>query len=218
LLNVTVQVLEALAPRLVGLQASEDTSTGAIRLMVALAELLLYVAVTVALWSLGMAVVVALKAATVAAAGTVTEAGTLRFALGELRATVAPPRGAIPASATVHVELLELFNVAGRHVREATVGKTVAPPVTVPPVAKSRTAFPADEDAVLLLTPMAVVVTPAAMVRFTTATVPFEMMPAFIPEATQVYVPRVPEQFNALPGAVRAGPEFADIETTLADG
>jgi hypothetical protein len=38
--SVTVQVLEALGPRLVGLQASEETST-ATRLTVALAELLL---------------------------------------------------------------------------------------------------------------------------------------------------------------------------------
>ena len=37
--RVTVQVLEEFGPRLVGLQASEETSTGATRLMVALAEL-----------------------------------------------------------------------------------------------------------------------------------------------------------------------------------
>jgi hypothetical protein len=49
LVNVTVQVLEAFCPRLVGLQASVDTSTGVVRLTVVLAELLLYVAVTVAL-------------------------------------------------------------------------------------------------------------------------------------------------------------------------
>ena len=46
--KVTVQALEALGPRLVGLQTSEETSTGAVRLMVALAELLLYAAVRVA--------------------------------------------------------------------------------------------------------------------------------------------------------------------------
>ena len=40
LVSVTVQLLEALGPRLVGLQASEETSTAAM-LMVALAELLL---------------------------------------------------------------------------------------------------------------------------------------------------------------------------------
>ena len=47
--RVTVQVLDAFCPRLVGLHTSDDTSTGATRLTVALAELLLYVAVTVAL-------------------------------------------------------------------------------------------------------------------------------------------------------------------------
>ncbi len=47
--KVTVQVLEAFCPRLVGLQASEETNTGATRLMLVFAELPLYVAVTVAL-------------------------------------------------------------------------------------------------------------------------------------------------------------------------
>ena len=41
LLSVTVHVLEAFGPKLVGLQASVDTSTGATRLIVAFAELLL---------------------------------------------------------------------------------------------------------------------------------------------------------------------------------
>ena len=49
LVRVTVQVLEAFCPRLVGLHASDDTRTGVTRLTVAFAELLLYVAVTVAL-------------------------------------------------------------------------------------------------------------------------------------------------------------------------
>jgi hypothetical protein len=39
--RVTVHELEELGPRLVGLQTSEDTSAGATRVMVALAELLL---------------------------------------------------------------------------------------------------------------------------------------------------------------------------------
>jgi hypothetical protein len=41
LVSVTVQVLDALAPRLVGLQASEEINTGATRLTEVLAELLL---------------------------------------------------------------------------------------------------------------------------------------------------------------------------------
>ena len=47
--KVTVQVLEAFCAKLVGLHTSDDTNTGATRLTVALAELPLYVAVTVAL-------------------------------------------------------------------------------------------------------------------------------------------------------------------------
>jgi hypothetical protein len=39
LVKVTVHVLEALGPRLLGVQANDDTSTGATRLTVALAEL-----------------------------------------------------------------------------------------------------------------------------------------------------------------------------------
>jgi len=37
--SVTVQVLEAFCPRLVGLHASDETSTEAVRLMLVLAEL-----------------------------------------------------------------------------------------------------------------------------------------------------------------------------------
>ena len=48
LVRVTVQVLDELDPRLAGLQASEDTKTGASRLIVALAELPLNAAVRVA--------------------------------------------------------------------------------------------------------------------------------------------------------------------------
>ena len=47
--RVTVQVLTALWPRLVGLHATPETSTGANRLIVAVCELLPSVAVTVAL-------------------------------------------------------------------------------------------------------------------------------------------------------------------------
>ena len=92
------------------------------------------------------------------------------------------------------------------------------PPVTVPPVANTRMPFPAGEDAALLLIPIAVVLRPDAMVRFTTATTPFEMMLALIAEATQANVPEPPKQFNDLPAAVMAGPEFTEIETTLAGG
>ena len=41
LVSVTVQVVEAFGPMLVGLQASDDTATGATRVTVAFAEVLL---------------------------------------------------------------------------------------------------------------------------------------------------------------------------------
>jgi hypothetical protein len=118
--NVSVQVLEAFCPRLVGLQASEETRTGATRLRVALAELLLYVAVMVALELLPIIVVVAPKVAEVAAAATVTEAGTVRVELVFVRVTLAPPVGAGWVKVTVQV--LEAFcpRLAGLQASEET--------------------------------------------------------------------------------------------------
>jgi hypothetical protein len=142
--------------------------------------------VTVELWSLGMVVVVALNVAVVAAAATVTDAGTVRKALVSEIVTNAPPAGAAPVSVTVQLELLEGFNEVGLHEREETVGNTDAPPVTVPPVAVTRTAFAEGPVARPLVTPIAVRVAPAAMVRFTTATVPFAMVATFNPDARQV--------------------------------
>jgi len=105
--KVRVHVLDAFGPRVVGLQASEETSTEATRLTVALAELLLYVAVRVALELLAMAVVVALNVAVVAAAVTVTEAGTVSAELLLDRVTLVPPVGA--AWVKVRVQVLEAF-------------------------------------------------------------------------------------------------------------
>jgi hypothetical protein len=66
-------------------------------------ELATSVAVMVALWELPMAAVVASKVAEVAAAATVTDAGTVRTALVLDRATATPPAGAAVVSVTVHV-------------------------------------------------------------------------------------------------------------------
>ncbi len=78
--SVTVHELVAFDPRLVGLQTKELTNTGATRLIVAGAELPLYVAVTVAVRLLLKVPAVALKADVVAPAATVTDAGTVNDA------------------------------------------------------------------------------------------------------------------------------------------
>jgi hypothetical protein len=89
-----------------------------------------------------MLVVVALKVVEVAGAGIVTEAGTVNAVLLLVSATTAPPAGAAPLRVTVHVALLELLREAGRHEREETAGRTLPPPVTVPPIPKIGIAFP----------------------------------------------------------------------------
>lgn len=92
-MSVTVQVLEALGPRLVGLQARVVTKTG-VKVMVTFFELLPRVAVTVADWLFAIAPVVTAKVAEVDAAGTVTDAGTVSVVLVFVSVTRLPPVGA----------------------------------------------------------------------------------------------------------------------------
>jgi len=92
--RVRVQVEDAPASSVVALHANADTSTGAIRLKVAVWEALLSVAVTVALWVVVTVPAVAVKVAELAPAATVTEAGTVSNALLSQRATTLPPDGA----------------------------------------------------------------------------------------------------------------------------
>lgn len=134
---------------------------------------------------MSMAAVVALKVAEVAPEATVTDAGTVRMEFVLDRLTAAPPVGAPLLRVTVHVELLEIFKMLTTQARELTVGNP-APPVTIPPVAEDGTKVPVPAAAMVLVIPIAVVVTPVAMVRFTIATVPFAMIPAFNPETTHV--------------------------------
>jgi hypothetical protein len=102
--SVTVQVLTALWPRLVGLQATPDTKPGANRLIVAVCELPPRVAVTVALRLVRIiAAAVALNVAMVAPAATVTDAGTVSASLLLASAKPHPPAGAAWASVTVQV-------------------------------------------------------------------------------------------------------------------
>jgi len=105
--TVTVQVLEEFAPIVAGVQDSEETSTAVSRLMVAFAELPLYVAVMVALELAPTAAVVTVNVAEVAAAASVTEGGTVSVALVFDKVMPIPPAGA--ACVTVTVQVLEEF-------------------------------------------------------------------------------------------------------------
>jgi hypothetical protein len=136
--RVTVQVLTALCPRLVGLQVRVETCTAAAsRLTVAVWELLPSVAVTVALWLLTIeAAAVALKVVFVAPAATVTDAGTLRSALLLATVTFVPPVGAAWVSVTVQVLMAPAFSAVGEQVtgwRDGTVMVPLTPEVTLKP-------------------------------------------------------------------------------------
>jgi hypothetical protein len=126
---------------------------------------------------------VAVNAAVVAAAGTVTDAGTVNKVLLLERAATAPPAGAAPLNVTVQFAVAELDRLAGRQAREVgTIGAAEAPPpVTVLPVAEIVSPLPEAEDAVTLPIPIAVLVTPEAIVRFRTASGPFNMILPFMP-------------------------------------
>jgi hypothetical protein len=179
-LRVTVQVLAAPEARVVGLQASEERLTGAVRLMAAVLDTPLRVAVRVALCVLGMVPAVAVKMTVVEAAGTLTEAATGSRVLLLESETLVPPVGAAELRVTVQVVPPKLVIVDGAQDNELRDG-AAAPPVTVPPVAERAIALPAPEDATALVIPIDVLVAPVAIVRFTTATMPFEIMLVFMP-------------------------------------
>src|SRR5580700_2951547 len=119
-LSVTVQVLAAPEFTLVGVQASAETSVGAIRFKVALCEELPKVAVTVPDWLVVIAAAVALKVAEVLFAGTVTDAGTVSAALLLERPTALPPLGAAWLRVTVHVAVAPEFTLVGLQTKAET--------------------------------------------------------------------------------------------------
>ena len=87
-------MVEASEFTLVGLQASVETRVGATRLRVALCELPLKEAVTVAVCVVVMVPRLAVKVAEVLLAGTVTDAGTVNVVLSLESPTILPPDGA----------------------------------------------------------------------------------------------------------------------------
>jgi len=92
--RVTVHVLEEFCPRLVGLQLSDEISTGATKLMLAVLATPLRLAVRVAVWLVAIAPAVAVNVVEVDPAGTVTEAATGITVALLARSTAVPPLGA----------------------------------------------------------------------------------------------------------------------------
>ena len=115
--RLTVQVLDAFGPMLVGLQVTEETSTNGARLMVVLAEAPLYAAVIVAIELLAMAAVVTVNVPEVAKDAMVSEPGIVNAALLFARMMMAPPVGAACVRVTVQVPEEFAARLLGLHDR-----------------------------------------------------------------------------------------------------
>jgi hypothetical protein len=125
--RVTVHVLEVLGANVAGLHASADSDndTAGTRLRLVLLELLLYVAVMVALWLLLIVPAVTLNVEELDPAATTTELGTVRTELVSVSITVAPPDGAAPLKVTAQLDVAPEFRLAVEHCNPDTVGRAV---------------------------------------------------------------------------------------------
>lgn len=104
-------------------------------------------------------------------AGTVTDAGTVRFVELELRATAAPAGPLAPFRLTVQDALAEGPKDAGLQETELTVGEEET--VIEPPVAEVDKLRPAEDAADTLVTPIDEVAAFAVRVKLATAATPF---------------------------------------------
>ena len=134
LFNVTVQVLEALLPRVEGEQPTDVRVAGATRLKVLVLFTPAALAVTVPLWLLLTCAAVAVKVLLVCPEATVTLEGTVRLALLLESATTNPLPDAAPLKVTVQevlpgVLIVELVQL--RLLKPAATGREIAP---VPPL------------------------------------------------------------------------------------
>ena len=124
--KVTVQLLVAFAPSVVGLHCSDETAVAAARFTFTLCDVPLYVAVRVPFWSAPIAPVLTVNGPVVEPAVTVTVAGTVNADRPLLLSTTDTPL-APAAFDSVTVQLLLAFapKVVGVHCREeTTVGAT----------------------------------------------------------------------------------------------
>ena len=178
--SVTVQVVEAFCPRLLGLQASEDTNTGITKDKVVVCCALFRLPVIVALWLVVNGPVVAVNVWVVNPAATVTVEGTVTLALLLLSPTVVPPAGAAALRVAVQVELDDGASVVGEQVTEESAGTTMVPPAPVTLTLVSVVLTPR-----ALTTDMGVLVALEARVTVRTAATPDAKVFVFSPVRMQ---------------------------------
>jgi hypothetical protein len=130
LFKVTVQMLDALLPRVEGAQATDVSWAGATRLNVLVWFTPPALAVTTPVWSVLTCAPVAVKVLLVCPATTVTLEGTVRLALLLESATASPPIGAVPLNETVQELVPGVLIVAlaqFKLLKETDTGREIEP-------------------------------------------------------------------------------------------
>jgi hypothetical protein len=205
-----------------GAHDSDDRDTDvvwAVREIVVVFTVAPSVAVKFTLWSDANAPAVAVNDAVVEPAATLTTEGTLNVAALLEIATTIPVAGAAEPSVIVHdVDPLG-FSELDEHVRLLSSVGVGDPEVdTVPPVAETSAPLPVGVAPSALLIAMEVEPAEAARVNETTATTPFGIVLAFIPEATQMEPVDVGEQASDLPAPVSTAPGLTVAVVKFATG
>lgn len=161
---------------------------------------------------------VAVKAALLLPAGTVTEAGTVKLVVLDPSVTVTPPDPAGPLRFTVQPDVPEEPRDPEVHETELTVTAAAGVSVMLPPLELIVSTAPAGEAPIALVTPIEAFVAPLVRVAVTTATTPFEMILVLLPETSQMYAADPPAQETDLPAEVEAAPAATLIVATLEAG
>jgi hypothetical protein len=188
--SVTVHVLTALWPILVGLQTTPEIWSPVNRLMVAVWELALRVAVTVALRLLAVeAAAVAVNVAVVAPEATVTDAGTESEALLLASVTIEPPAAAAVLRVTVQVAAAPGFRFSELHVTDEMAGT-----VTTAVAEEIVSAVPVASTPTGLVKVIAVVPVLDASVSWTLAITPAAIVLVFDPISRHLSDPDVEAQ------------------------
>jgi hypothetical protein len=141
----------------------------------------------------------------VAPTATDTVAGTVTAVLLLERAIVVAPDAAAD-KVTVQLELAPDEIVVGLHVSAEIVGGAASTADITPPVPVTDTLVPATDDPMGYDTAMEALVRLEVVVKEATATIPLDMVLAFVPDTRHMYVPLLPLQLIDLPAAVAAGP------------
>ena len=216
--NVTEHVLINPVSRVVGLQASLESSTGICSLRAVESERLPRVAVSVAACVVVTAEAETLNVVERLPAGMVTEAGVVSTALLSDTLTTVPAVGAVWLKVTVQVDVAGGVKTRGLHLKMLRVARDGAATAIVPPVPVIGILVPVEETATIFVTAIVLALAVADRVTFTTAATPFWITWEFSPVSRQVYEPVRLMQDVDLTAAVAAEPGLTVIEAIAAAG